>query len=106
MDGGSLWVNVSYMGQRMTFTEKLSRLTEDRTKTKVSRRAGLHPTAISNYLVKGCVPRGDIALRIARAIGVSAEWMLDDAQGWPPVWVNAPEPASPRTARRRARQVA
>lgn len=74
----------------MTFTEKLARLTEDRTRARVSRRAGLPPNAISDYVNKGYIPRADTAFRIARALSVSVEWLLDDVQSWPPVWVNRP----------------
>lgn len=69
----------------MTFSEKLKRLTEDRRCTVLSRRAGLPPTALSDYIAKGHTPRADTALRIARVLGVSVEWLIDDAQEWPPV---------------------
>ena len=75
----------------MTFIEKLRRLTDDRNKSKLARRMGLPPTAIHAYLSKGYMPRANTALRIARALSVSFEWLLDDRQNWPPVWVNPPE---------------
>lgn len=72
----------------MTFHEKVTRLCEDRNKSKLSRRAGLSSTGISSYIAKGCLPRLDIALRIARAIGVSLDWLADDTANWPPVWLD------------------
>ncbi len=74
----------------MTFHEKLAQLCEDRSQAAVSRRAGLPSSAITKLLFERQMPRGDRALRLARALHVSVEWLLDDAQGWPPVWVNAP----------------
>ncbi len=75
----------------MTFHEKLNRLTQDMHKTKVSIRAGLAPTAISGYLDKGYMPGINIAVRIARALGVDPGWLIDDSKGWPPVRVEQPE---------------
>jgi transcriptional regulator with XRE-family HTH domain len=69
----------------MTFTEKLSRLTEQMNKSKVGRRAGLATSTIGSLLCTGSIPRADTALRIARVLRVSIEWLVDDEQGWPPV---------------------
>jgi transcriptional regulator with XRE-family HTH domain len=74
----------------MTFHEKLQRLTEDMHKTKVSRRAGLSPTAISVYIDKKYTPGIGIAVRIARALGVDPGWLIDDAREWPPVRMEHP----------------
>jgi transcriptional regulator with XRE-family HTH domain len=82
----------------MTFTEKLSRLVADRNRAAVARNAGLPPNAVSDYVNKGYTPRADTAFRLARALNVSVDWLLDDQQGWPPMWVNAPEPAPARVA--------
>ena len=67
----------------MNFTEKLTRLTEDRSKSAVAAEAGLPPTAISNYLNKKHTPAADTALKIARALQVPLEWLVDDEQEWP-----------------------
>jgi transcriptional regulator with XRE-family HTH domain len=77
----------------VNFTEKLRRLVEDRTRSKLARRAGLSPTAISDYLVKGYIPRADNALRIAHALNISVEWLVNDEANWPPVRVTAVEVA-------------
>jgi len=68
----------------MDFWEKLSRLTADRDKGKVSFEAGLTPRSISNYISRRQLPRADAATGIARALGVSVEWLVDDSCGWPP----------------------
>lgn len=73
----------------MTFTEKLARLTEAYHKNRLSRRCGLPSTAITDYINKGTTPRSDNALKIARALGVSVEWLIDDEQEWPPVKTDA-----------------
>lgn len=83
----------------MTVNEKLSRLGTKLNKAEISRRAGLAPTAYSAYaLSKGTIPRADIALRLARSIGVSVEWLIDDRQEWPPVWVNYPDATETATS--------
>ena len=69
----------------MTFAEQLQRLTEDRIKSKLSLRAGLPATAINDYIAKGHLPNAVKALRLARALGVSLEWLVDNDQSWPPV---------------------
>lgn len=73
----------------MRFTEKLRAITAGLNKSRIAEEAGLSTTAISDYLQKGYTPRGDKALRLARALKVSVEWLLDDEQGLP-----APEPAT------------
>ena len=72
----------------MLFTDKLRHLCVDRNKSAVSRRAGLPPNGIADYFGKGYLPRADTALRIVQALNVSLEWLVDDRQGWPPVWLN------------------
>lgn len=70
----------------MTFREKLQHLTEDRIKAKVAARAGIGPTVLNNYLHRGNEPTASNALRLARALDVSVEWLIDDEQGLPVVW--------------------
>ncbi len=78
----------------MNFTDKLKRLTEDRIKSKLSVRAGLPPTAISNYIARGYLPSASTALVLARVLDVSVEWLIDDKKEWPPVRVEQSEPAN------------
>jgi transcriptional regulator with XRE-family HTH domain len=68
----------------MTFTEKLKKCGQDVNKAKAGETAGLGPTTISNYIAKGSIPRADIALKIARALDVPFEWLIDPDQSWPP----------------------
>ncbi len=78
----------------MIFNEKLRRLLEDRNRVAVARRAGMAATSLGNYLNRGSVPSISIAVRIAHALNVSVGWLVDDSQGWPPAWTNAPEQQS------------
>ena len=66
----------------MVFTEKLSRLTTGK-RSRIAKAAGLPTSAVSNYISKKQMPRGDKALALARATGVPVEWLLDDSQDWP-----------------------
>lgn len=75
----------------MTFQEKLKRLTQDRRLNVVARRAGIAERGISNYLAKPQNPRSDIALRLAKVLGVDVAWLIDDVQDWPPVRVTQRE---------------
>lgn len=78
----------------MTFTEKLTRLTAEQSKKRIAKAAGLPNAAISNYISKKQMPRGDKALALARALEVPVEWLLDDEQDeWP-----APKIAKPSIA--------
>ena len=56
---------------------------------------GLAPTAISNYIASGSIPRADIALKIARAVGVPLDWLIDDSQDFPPPMPLGSEAESP-----------
>jgi transcriptional regulator with XRE-family HTH domain len=76
----------------MDFAEKLSRLTEEKNKQKLSNAAGLPATAVSDYIAKGSIPRADKALALARALNVPLEWLVDDAQEWPPPTQQRQEP--------------
>jgi len=77
----------------MQFHEKLARLTEDRIKTVLSKRAGLPAMAISNCLAKKQMPSAETAFRIARALGVSLAWLCDPHANWPPVRTADPDAA-------------
>jgi transcriptional regulator with XRE-family HTH domain len=78
----------------MRFGEKLAALTDGKNKSQIARDAGLTPTAISDYLQKGYLPRADNALALARALGVSVEWLIDDSQGLPAKAAEAPSLSS------------
>jgi transcriptional regulator with XRE-family HTH domain len=79
----------------MTFHQKLEQLSSDRNKAEISRRAGLSISGLSNYLAQPKrIPRADIAFRLACALNVELEWLLDSKQGWPPRWTNRLESES------------
>jgi transcriptional regulator with XRE-family HTH domain len=77
----------------VSFTDKLRRLVEDRRLTVISRRAGMRPGAISDYLDKGNIPRADNALRLARALGVGLAWLVDPETDFPAVPATERQPA-------------
>src|SRR2546423_15649542 len=77
----------------MEFTEKLARLTAEQNKSQIARDAGLSPTAISDYLQKGYIPRADNALALARALKVPLDWLVDPSRDWPPPSLTAPSTA-------------
>ena len=64
-------------------TEKLSRLVEGKRLADVARLARIKPTQVRDYTVKGAPPRYDIALKLAHALNVPADWLLDDAKNFP-----------------------
>jgi transcriptional regulator with XRE-family HTH domain len=78
----------------MNLAEKLGRLLQGRQKADVARNAGISPSALSKYLHRKTIPPADIALRLSRALGVPFDWLVDDAQQWPPEPCDAPVPAA------------
>lgn len=74
--------------KQSTFSEKLRQAVErdGRPKTRVADAAGLTPQTLQNYL-SGTEPRPDVAVRLARTLGVDPVWLCDDEQ---PAAVDAP----------------
>lgn len=68
----------------MHWREKLRLLLKNRNASELSRNAGLNPSAIGAAVSKGTTPSADKAVRIAEALGVSADWLFDDLAEWPP----------------------
>ena len=68
----------------MTFTEKLKRLAAEINQSKAAKSVGLAPSTIGAYIAKGSIPRGDIAVKLARALNGPVDWLCDDARDWPP----------------------
>lgn len=67
----------------VTITQKLEKLTEGKNKADLARKVGLKPTTVSDYISKAYLPRVDIALKMARALGVPLEWLADDEADFP-----------------------
>lgn len=76
----------------MTIQEKLQEFAEIMKMSVIARRAGVHQSTISRVINQGRAVKAEDALGLARALGVSVEWLIDDEQGWPPVYTNR-EPA-------------
>jgi transcriptional regulator with XRE-family HTH domain len=71
----------------VTFHEKLRRRVAQLgiKKSRAAREAGLPASTINSYLAKPkSLPRIDIAAKIAKAVNVPLEWLIDDSAGWPP----------------------
>ncbi len=70
----------------MTFEEKLKEWLKGRSRAGLARLANLRPTVINNYLTgeRRSAPMAQTALKLARAMSVPLEWLVDDKQGWPP----------------------
>jgi len=68
----------------MTFQEKLKRAASGVNKSSASKGQNLKANTISTYIAKGSLPRADIALKIARALKVPLDWLVDPDAEWPP----------------------
>ncbi len=70
----------------MNFSEKLKALREreDLKQSELADRAGLGRNKIQRYEQANQKPKGDDALAIARALGVTADYVLDDSLPFPP----------------------
>jgi transcriptional regulator with XRE-family HTH domain len=60
------------------FQKKLRLLMDGRSRKKVAEEAAIDPQWLANYLSRGDWPRADAILRIARALDVDVEWLLDE----------------------------
>jgi hypothetical protein len=78
----------------MTFREKLSRLLDERRMDlrQLSTSSGMSYEAVRSYVKPGSgrVPSAPNGISLAHALNVTAEWLFDDGQAWPP-----PEPTDP-----------
>jgi len=68
----------------MSTVEKINLLLSERRwkQTDLARAASVSKRMISNLFSGVGSPRVDSAIKIARALGVAADWLFDDAQGW------------------------
>ncbi|MEM1098439.1 MAG: helix-turn-helix transcriptional regulator, partial [Planctomycetota bacterium] len=72
----------------MKLDEKLTRFFKALKMSVISDRAGVPQSSLSKYASGRSIPNATAAFRISKALGVSADWLLDDDQSWPPVWKN------------------
>lgn len=68
----------------MEFKDKLEKLLKGRQKQAVAEAAGLVPSALSNFTRRGNVPRADVAFKLAKALDVPLDWLVDDEADFPP----------------------
>ena len=68
--------------QGMNWREKLRKLLVGRNASYLARGVGLNACAITRAATKGEMPRAPKAIKIARALGVPADWLFDDDQPW------------------------
>ena len=67
------------------FGEKLSLLVKNsgKSRAEIARSADVLPATLHNYLTRNVEPLASSAFRIARALSVPIDWLLDDSQGEP-----------------------
>jgi hypothetical protein len=71
----------------MKIADKVKALTVFSNKSQISRLLGLPIGSFSVMIYRGSVPNSTIALKLAKILGVSAEWLMNEDEGWPPVRV-------------------
>jgi len=81
----------------MSIQQKLSRLLELCNLSAVARKAHVSKFTILSLLSGRSKPKAETAAKLARALGVDAGWLIDDAQAWPPARVEQ-QLASPSAA--------
>lgn len=61
-----------------TFIERLERLMEDKglQQKDLAEKAGISSNGISTWKITGTLPRADIAVKIARILGVTVEYLV------------------------------
>ena len=68
----------------MELKEKLRRAKGNRSYADLARAAGCSPENIRKLIDNGHEPKLYLAAKLARELGVSLDWLADDAQSWPP----------------------
>lgn len=68
----------------MTISEKITQLIDGRLKSAVAESAGISPSVLSKYINRGSIPPANIALKLAAALDVPLDWLVDDTRGFPP----------------------
>jgi len=68
----------------MTIYQKLRELTKLYNKSKVAKKAGIHPTSMCAILKERQGLSLDTAKALAGALNVRVGWLVDDTREWPP----------------------
>ncbi len=68
----------------MKLSEKLSALLNGKDRAEVASKCGVTASSLNNYLYRNSEPASSTALKLARALNVPMEWLIDDEQNWPP----------------------
>lgn len=66
------------------WAEKTKRLLEGRSLRAIEKAAGWTTNSLAGTMNKQAVPSATKGVALARALGVSADWLFDDEQDWPP----------------------
>ncbi len=68
----------------MTLGEKIRRILHEQKRSQywLAKAAGLSENTISNVVCGHSEPSYRRAMRMARALGEDADWLLDDDKGW------------------------
>jgi transcriptional regulator with XRE-family HTH domain len=81
----------------VTFAQKIERWTAEnqRSRAQLAGNAGLDPSVLHNYVKRDSAPMAETALRVARAMKVPIDWLIDDArEEWPPPDVTKISPSA------------
>lgn len=65
----------------MTWTDKVDHLMEGRPRKWLQASAGIDEAYLRTTLGRGSSPSSHIGIKIARALGVTAEWLFNDELG-------------------------
>jgi len=68
----------------MTIGEKILRLLQDRSPEWLGRQVGYAGTSVRRVIEGGQLPNFLVGCKIAGVLGVSADWLADENQAWPP----------------------
>jgi hypothetical protein len=68
----------------MMLLQKLQNLTKGQRQTAIAKSAGIHQVTFYNILAGKHGIKVGTAVNLARVLGVSDGWLIDDVRGWPP----------------------
>ena len=68
----------------MEWWDKADRLLKGRTAAHIEREAGWSTNSLRTSIKRGSMPGANLGIKLARVLGVPAEWLFDDDADWPP----------------------